>query len=756
MTHRSALRGVITLIPKAKKDTRKLKNLRPISLLNIDFKLLEKVLANRIKTVIDSIVHTDQKGFMAGRRISVNIRKVIDLIDKTTKENTEYVLVSVDFTKCFDMITFPAIFCALRYFGFGDQFIQMIKTCYTDFTAVVQNNGYFSETINIKQGVRQGGPNSSFLFLLCAEMLAIALRNNQKIEGLPVKHIMNLINQYADDMDVVTKAKRNCLTALFNTLNYFKDQAGFEVNYDKTTVYRMGSLRKSEAKFYTEKELNWTNDPVNVLGISVHHDEKVLICENYGKIVEKSRAIIQTWNKRSLSLLGKIMIINTLIASLFVYPMMVLPTVPQSLVKQMEELFTKFLWDNKKSKISLRTLKSNAECGGAKLVDLPQKDKALKLTWLQILQKDLSMAVIAYENLSPILNHNIWECNIAARDVDLLCPNANAFWKDVLKAWAELNYTEETRNVNNQPIWFNSVIRVQNVPFLWAKCQKNGLMYLGQLIQDNNFISARTAISYGMTLMQYNSLVAAILKKWKEQLKNGYTVKEESNYERWCKKSNISQAAYEMMTFQQDTINKIKTRWEEELKITLTQKEVKKHFANIQQVTNITKYRSFQYRILHRAIVTNIQLHKWNLSDTVNCTKCGRERETLSHLFVQCDKLAEFWIGVEQFMLNYGQEPIVFTVETVLWNKVIPRLAGHIKNLICLVAKQFIYRQRCMQKELNVKEFENHMISIQLAEKYYATKNDKLDKYWRKWYPEKNFEKETCNDYIRNYIKELA
>ena len=144
--HSSARRGIITLIPKAQKDPRKLKNLRPISLLNIDFKLLEKVLANRIKLVIDELISKDQKGFMAGRRITVNIRKVLDLIYKAIEDDSEHVLVSIDFTKCFDLISFDAIFGALRYFGFGDKFVKMVKVGYTNFTAVVQEQWVFFTT----------------------------------------------------------------------------------------------------------------------------------------------------------------------------------------------------------------------------------------------------------------------------------------------------------------------------------------------------------------------------------------------------------------------------------------------------------------------------------------------------------------------------------------------------------------------------------------------------------------------------------
>ena len=169
--HKSARRGIINLIPKSGRDTRILKNLRPISLLNISFKILgKKAIANRIDSVIDQLIHFHQKGFLKGRRISSNIRKVLDIVRECHKSGSEGEIVQIDFQKCFDKIEMSAITGS-----FGPQFINTIRTTYKDFSACVQNNGHFSEPFNITHGVRQGAPNSSFIFLLCAEIMAIMI-----------------------------------------------------------------------------------------------------------------------------------------------------------------------------------------------------------------------------------------------------------------------------------------------------------------------------------------------------------------------------------------------------------------------------------------------------------------------------------------------------------------------------------------------------------------------------------------------------
>ena len=370
--HNSARRGIITLIPKARKDTRRLKNLRPISLLNVDLKVLEKIMANRMDQVIDKLIHIHQKGFMKARRISSNIRKVLDLI-KLAKQDTgddDGLIISVDFQKCFDQISFKAIFGALKYFGFGDKFSSIIQTIYSNFTACIQNNGNFSQPFEIKRGVRQGAPNLSYIFLLCAEMMAIMIRNNSKIEGLPVADMIYLLSQYADDFDTFSKPKKESITALFQTLSEFQGIYGFSINYDKTTIYRIGSIRHTNAKCYTKNEVTWANNTINILGVHITYNEREQMEINYTPLIHKARGILATWKRRKLSLMGKVQIVNTLVASLFVYKMTVLRRITNDKIKAIEDIILDFIWNGGKPKIAKSILYCPKLQGGLQLVNM--------------------------------------------------------------------------------------------------------------------------------------------------------------------------------------------------------------------------------------------------------------------------------------------------------------------------------------------------------------------------------------------------
>ena len=143
LLHPSARRGILNLIPKAGKDTRIIKNLRPITLLNTDYKIIEKAIANKMIPALETIIHKDQRGFMKNRRISVNIRKMLDIIHHAEAQDLEAIVLSLDFVKCFDKCSFSILHGSLSFFNFGEIVKVWTQILYRDFSVKIQNNGYF-------------------------------------------------------------------------------------------------------------------------------------------------------------------------------------------------------------------------------------------------------------------------------------------------------------------------------------------------------------------------------------------------------------------------------------------------------------------------------------------------------------------------------------------------------------------------------------------------------------------------------------
>ena len=133
----SMKQGVITLIPKPDKDHLLIENWRPITLLNIDYKMFSLVYAKRLKKGLEEIISETQTGFMANRHISSNIRLVLDLLDYSDNIDNDSLIVFLDFYKAFDTVGHYLLFKALQTFGFGPNFVSTIEMLYRDIDSCV-------------------------------------------------------------------------------------------------------------------------------------------------------------------------------------------------------------------------------------------------------------------------------------------------------------------------------------------------------------------------------------------------------------------------------------------------------------------------------------------------------------------------------------------------------------------------------------------------------------------------------------------
>ena len=164
-----------------------------------------------------------------------------------------------------------------------------------------------------------------------------------------------------------------------------------------------------------------------MLGIWIGTDEKRICDQNYNEINEKAKAVMLKWKAKTISLIGKILIINSLVMLLFVYRMMVLPKMSEAKIKDLNCQIEKFIWNGARPKISRAVLCRMKKEGGLKLVDYNMKDDSIKVTWSKILQSEPKLKALVYKNNRNILEDLIWSCNLNPKDVgEIICDN---FWK---------------------------------------------------------------------------------------------------------------------------------------------------------------------------------------------------------------------------------------------------------------------------------------------------------------------------------------
>ena len=350
-------RGVITLIPKKGKDINFLKNWRPISLLNSDYKIASKAIANRFKKVLNSIISPDQTCFLSNRYIGENVRLILDIIDYADEQNMPDLLLFLDFEKAYDKLEWSFVQNCLDLFGFDTDIKKWVTLFYTDIQSCVTNLGFISNYFDLSRGLRQGCPLSSYIFIICAELLAISIRNNKLIKGINVgENVQVKLSQYADDTTLILDGSKESLAQSFKTLSFFAEVSGLNVNYSKSFGMKIGSLKDAHDFSFSDYKIIWTKGPVKFLGINISLDKQKLFDLNYNVQLQKLNNILNIWSQRGLTPIGKVLVIKSLAISQLTYLFSVLPNPPDSFLKKIEQLFFKFIWNGKQDKINRDTM----------------------------------------------------------------------------------------------------------------------------------------------------------------------------------------------------------------------------------------------------------------------------------------------------------------------------------------------------------------------------------------------------------------
>jgi hypothetical protein len=203
----------VVLIPKVKRPEQ-IKDLQPISLCNVIYKLVSKVMANRLKKILPEIISPSQSAFVPGRLITDNILiayEITHFLKRRTKGKEGYAAIEWDMSKAYDRVEWQFLREMMQRLGFNQRWVDLVMTYVTTVKYRIRVNGVFTEEFIPEQGLRQGDPISPYLFLLCAEGFSALLARageERRIHGIcicrgapPVSHLL-----FADDSLILCKA----------------------------------------------------------------------------------------------------------------------------------------------------------------------------------------------------------------------------------------------------------------------------------------------------------------------------------------------------------------------------------------------------------------------------------------------------------------------------------------------------------------------------------------------------------------------
>lgn len=728
--------GIIICIPKENKPKQFLKNWRPLTLLDVVYKIASGTIASRIKSVIIKLISKDQTGFIKGRYIGENIRLIYDLMNYTEQNDIQGLLLLIDFEKAFDSLSWKFIQKALKYLNFGQSLIRWVDIFYKNISSAVSQCGYLSSFFNIGRGCRQGDPLSPYLFIICAEFLSTLIRTNKKIKGIVAQDTEFKISQFADDTSIFLDGSSQSLNSTLEELDRFAHISGLKINYDKTQLIWIGSKKHSADTIKTKWKLLWGGCKFKVLGINFNVDLENMVRENYELKIQQLDKIVKQWGKRSLSPLGKITVIKTFMISAFNQLFIMLPNPDQTIIDHMNNIMFNFLWNNKPSRIKKSTIIKQYEEGGLKMVNLNAYIEALKATWMKrLLTVDSQWQVFikCYIPLENVTGYGIKYIE------DKMLHIPNAFWKDVLQSIININknLVVNQEDILKSPLYYSNNIKIGDQHICLKAWFKKGVRYINDLVSENGFFyqQAEFTLKTGIqtNFLQYNGLIQSI-KQYLKQVKIEITHREPlpfipSHILPVLKHSKGSKDMYGILNKTNETPTGQNT-WNKLYNIP------DKEWKNIHMFPfKVTKYPAlqwFQISINHNILVTNKLLFQMKIKKDALCTFCQSSNESIVHLFWKCDKTQQFirnvkgWLNTYNIHYDMNEKHFLLGLQE-------EHILSKILNFIILYAKYYIYLARCKHQALYISVFQKKLKFMYKVHKQIAFSNQEEETFQKDW-----------------------
>lgn len=375
---RSQRRGIISLSFK-KGDRLDIRNWRPISLLNVDYKLASRAIAGRLLKVIHLVVEKDQTCGVPGRFIGENVAFLRDVVDFASVSNSPVALLSLDQEKAFDRVEWSFMRDTLLAMGFGLSFVSWVDLFYRGAQSAVNVNGHLSSFFCLSRGVRQGCPLSPLLYVLVAEVLACNIRASPRIVGLSLpgsESPLPVISQYADDTSLVVTTD-DSIRAIFDTYSLYERGSGAKLNQSKSKGLWLGSWA---GRSDPPVALDWSPVMLKILGVYIGTGN--LEEANWRPRITAVENVLHSWRQRILSFQGRSLVINAL-ALARVWYVASLVHMPPWVLKELNRLVFGFFWKDKRELVARSCVVQHSLFGGFSVVSIKLKVWSLIVQWIK-------------------------------------------------------------------------------------------------------------------------------------------------------------------------------------------------------------------------------------------------------------------------------------------------------------------------------------------------------------------------------------
>jgi len=627
----------IALIPKSD-NASSLNEFRPISLCNCIYKIIAKIIARRLKSILSGNISDEQFGFLEGRQIHEAIGVAQEGLHSLKTKNLRGAVMKIDLAKAYDKVSWLYLRLLLTHIGFGNDFIRWIMSCITTVSFSVLINGAASPFFHAERGLRQGCPLSPLLFLLVAEGLSRAILEAKAqghfkgIQVAPDLYITHLL--FVDDILIFCSGIRGESRILRDILDLFSKATGMDINVGKSSLmtHKLSQREVADIIGLFPFTISGMDEGIKYLGFYLKANKYQ--SRDWSWLIGKVEKRLKGWSHKWLSRAGRLVLVKSVLEAIPVY-WMLLSWIPRGTLEKIRRLCFRYLWSGKNENqitpwVGWKKIAIPKGLGGwgLKNIFLFAQALAAKGGWRMLKTDSLWTRVIKrkYLALGSILD---W-----VRNPRKSHRGGSVIWKGLVMAFPliETNLAWAVGNGENLQVgkdpWMASGLHHILPNNVIQALRQRGIIYLSQLSmprRDDPWTQHwRRARDIGLDPPEaavfdiyINNLIQAHIQLndredeliWDQDPNGGYTPK----------------AGY------------IKLSADEE------QREVEWWWKPLWKLNCPAKVKLFMWCVIRGKVPTWEVLQKRNINGPGWCTLCKREQESITHLFITCSFAKEVW-----------------------------------------------------------------------------------------------------------------
>jgi hypothetical protein len=415
----------IKLIPK-KGDISKIKNWRPISLLNNIFKIIAKAIDARLQSLNQIILSRGQKGFTSKRILQECIINITESIAFAEEEKIPAFILALDMAKAFDTVRHDYMLHVYKFFGLGPNLIKMLNTISTGRTAcIIKDNGLTTPTFSLGTGFPQGSPPSPNQFNFGEQLLIFKIELDPRIKPIKITSQINVpylapapvhwipevrdpgpvpvplplpvpatrpeeriygfsesrrntekTEAFADDNNILGLLDQIALQSIKEILSNFADLSGLKCNVDKSQILVVGT---DAVPGYVTDTGFAVSDELKILGFRITKNFDSMV-DNLDPAIDKIRNLARYWDRFKLSLPGRLSVAKSLMLSQIGFFASILP-VPDPVINTIQKAINDFVTGT--LKIEKNRICMEPKCGGIGMISVKNYIHSLHCSWIK-------------------------------------------------------------------------------------------------------------------------------------------------------------------------------------------------------------------------------------------------------------------------------------------------------------------------------------------------------------------------------------